>query len=214
LGGRIPVTVFDISVPISSDLPNYSGDPPFQIELWESMAAGAIADVRSLAMGVHTGTHIDAPAHFIPGGATVDQLSLEDCTGPCQVVDLRDIESPLIERAQLEGLIEPGVTRLLLHTRNSTLWRKREFDASFTALGKSGAELLIERGTRLIGIDYLSIAPFDDPVTVHRLLLGAGIVILEGLNLAAVPAGRYSLTCLPIKLAGAEGAPARAILTG
>jgi arylformamidase len=205
------MTYIDISVPISSELPTYSGDPPLHIELWQSMAKGAICDVRTLTMGTHTGTHVDAPAHFIPGGRTVDELSIDDCIGPVQIIDISSAPQGPVEVQQLEGL-DPEIPRVLLRTRNSVLWDKSTFDSSFTALSEPAAQLLVQKGIRLIGIDYLSIAPFGEPAPAHRDLLSAGVVILEGLNLSQVSAGRYTLICLPLKLRGAEGAPARAIL--
>jgi arylformamidase len=206
------MTYFDISVPLSSDLPVYSGDPQLRIELVQSMAKGAVADVRSLTMGTHTGTHVDAPAHFIQGGRTVDELRFDDCIGPAQVLDLSAENLGDIEPQQLAGALDPRVPRVLLRTRNSELWRKKTFDSSFTALSEPAARYLVDQGIKLVGIDYLSIAPFGAPAAVHRDLLNAGIVILEGLNLSEVPAGNYTLICLPLKLRGAEGAPARAIL--
>lgn len=203
---------FDISVPISSELPIYEGDPPTQIDLWEEMARGAQADVRSLRMGTHTGTHVDAPSHFLAGAPSVDMLDLDACIGPAQVLDLTGLAGERIDRADLKRGLFAGVTRLLLKTRNSELWQLRRFEPRFAALTEAAAELLVERGVRLVGIDYLSIGPSDDPGPVHRILLAAGVVILEGLDLSAVAAGPYTLACLPLRLLGAEGAPARAIL--
>jgi arylformamidase len=207
------VTLIDISVPISNTLPTYAGDPPIDLELWHSMARGDIADVRTLSMGVHSGTHIDAPSHFIPGGPTIDQIDLDACCGPAQVLDLSDSPQSPIDAAVIAQRLEPGVARVLLKTQNSRLWDRRDFDPNFLALAPDAAELLVQRNVRLIGIDYLSIAPSADPVTPHRILLSAGIVIVEGLDLARVAAGRYTLTCLPLRLADAEAAPARAVLT-
>jgi arylformamidase len=207
------VTVVDISVPLSKSLPTYEGDPPIDIRLAKSMAKGDLADVRTLDMGIHSGTHIDAPAHFIPGGRTIDQIDLETCHGPAQVLDLTSANVPIIGRAQIASALAPGVTRVLLKTTNSALWSRTQFDPAFIALAPDGADLLIERGVRLVGIDYLSIAPFNDPATVHRSLLSAGVVIVEGLNLLDVSAGQHNLECFPLHLAGAEAAPARAVLT-
>src|SRR5712692_2936448 len=113
---------FDISVPISDSLVTYAGDPPIHLDLWHAMAQGAIADVRTLSMGVHTGTHIDAPAHFLPGGASIDELDLETCFGPVQVIDLSVAGDLLIDRDSLETRLAGGVTRVILKTRNSALW--------------------------------------------------------------------------------------------
>jgi arylformamidase len=206
------VKYFDISVPISPALPIYDGDPPIEISLWGQMAQGAIADVRTLRMGLHTGTHVDAPAHFLPGADLIDRLDLEACYGPAQVVDLTQLGHALVTPADLDGRLIPGVPRVLIRTTNSALWRRQAFQPSFVALSEEAACLLVERGVRLVGIDYLSVAPAADPAPVHRILLSAQAVILEGLDLSVVPEGRYTLICLPLRLEGTEAAPARAIL--
>jgi len=206
--------IYDISLPISPDLPVWPGDPPVALTRVERIADGAQANVTRLEMGAHTGTHVDAPDHFLDDGRMVDRLDLSVLTGPCRVLHLPD-EVRLItaDELALAGLPE-GTERLLLRTRNSHLWRRteREFQADFTAISADGAEWLVARGVRLVGVDYLSVAPYDAPLDTHRILLRAGLVVLEGLDLSTVPGGSYTLYCLPLKLAGAEGAPARAIL--
>lgn len=204
-------TFYDISVPISPRLPIYRGDPPVAVELAHAMARGDLADVSRIDLGAHTGTHVDAPSHFLPGARTVDQLPLEALVGPCHVADLRGVHR--IGPADLERAAGSGGTeRLLLKTDNSALWSRLQFESTFAAVTVEGARWLADRGYRLVGIDYLSIAPFEDPAGPHRVLLEAGVVILEGLDLAAVEPGVYHLICLPLRLAGAEGAPARAVL--
>jgi arylformamidase len=206
------MTLFDISVPVSGSLPTYEGDPPISIVLAHEMAHGDIADVRSLNMGVHSGTHMDAPAHFIPGGRGIDEIDLDVCFGTAQVVDFSAREISLVGRAELSAALQADATRVLLKTSNSSLWQGKEFDRAFVGLAPDGAQFLVERGVRLIGIDYLSIAPFADPATVHRILLSAGVLIVEGLDLSHVDAGDYTLACFPLRLAGAEAAPVRAVL--
>jgi arylformamidase len=208
------MTLFDISVPLSESLPTYEGDPPISIVLAKAMARGDIADVRSLNAGIHSGTHMDAPAHFIPGGRTIDDIDLDVCFGPAQVIDLSTEEITTVGEKQLATAFRPGMTRVLLKTRNSSLWQRHEFDRTFVGLAPDGAQFLINNGVRLVGIDYLSIAPFTDPATVHHLLLGNGVLIVEGLDLARVTAGEYTLASFPLRIAGAEAAPVRAVLMG
>jgi arylformamidase len=206
------MTLYDISVPVSGSLPTYEGDPPINIHLAKEMAKGDLADVRLLNMGIHSGTHMDAPAHFIPGGRTIDEIDLDVCFGPAQVLDLSAMKIAVVGRAELSAQLRPGVIRILLKTSNSTLWQRHAFERQFVGLASDGAEYLVEQGVRLVGIDYLSIAPFNDPATVHRSLLGAGVLILEGLDLSGVSAGDYTIASFPLRLAGAEAAPVRAIL--
>ncbi len=203
---------YDISVPVAPSLPVYEGDPPTELALWQEMARGDLADVRALRMGVHTGTHVDAPAHFLAGGATIDRIELGACVGPALVLDLSAYQGELIGAAELAAVVPAGAERLLLRTRNSSLWQRPGFDPSFVALSEDAATLLVGRGLRLVGIDYVSIAPAADPGPVHRILLGAGVVVLEGLDLSGVAAGGYTLVCLPLRLQDAEAAPARAML--
>lgn len=183
------------------------------IDAWARIAQGALADVSCIALGTHTGTHVDPPCHFIPGGRTVDQLDLSVCTGRAEVVDCTAIEfGSLVDASTLEKNVPAGAERVLLKTRNSGLWQRESFEQDFIALSPDAAEWLVSHGVKLIGIDYLSIAPFKDPATVHRTLLGAEVIILEGLDLGAVQPGTHTLFCLPLRLQGLDGAPARAIL--
>lgn len=202
----------DVSVPIREGMPTYPGDPPVHIELASSIADGANANVSRLEMSSHTGTHVDAPAHFIPGGPGVDALPLDALIGPAYVVDARSLRGP-IDAAALHRLgIPDGETRLIFRTRNSDLWERSAFSADFIGLDAAAAATLVGRGVRLVGIDYLSIAPEGAPEPTHVELLAAGIVILEGLDLRSVPPGPYELVCLPLRVVGADGAPARAAL--
>ncbi len=206
--------IYDISLPLSPNLPVWPGDPPLDLHLLESMEAGAHANVSGLSTGVHIGTHVDAPHHFLNDGRTVEGLSLEALVGPCYVAQLPD-DIDGIDAEVLEGIpLAAGIERVLFGTRNSHLWGRGEtqFKKDFVALSEDGAEWLVGRKIKLVGIDYLSIAPFGDSEPVHNVLLKAGVVILEGLDLSRVLRGFYDLYCLPLKLVGAEGAPARAIL--
>lgn len=191
--------IIDISLPIGPDTPVWPGDPPVVVESVARVEDGDPADVSRLALGTHTGTHVDPPAHFLPGGTTVDNLSLDVLVGPAVVVDC---PAEPIDRGALESLAVPdGSTRLLLKTGG---------DAG--ALTPDGARWLVERGVRLVGADTLSIEPATDGYPVHRILLGAGVVIVEGLDLTAAGPGDYQLVCLPLRIAGGDGAPARAVL--
>jgi arylformamidase len=178
------------------------------------MDKGAHANVSALSSGVHIGTHVDAPHHFLNDGRTVEQLPLDTLIGPCYVAQLPD-DIDEITADVLEGIpLAQEVTRLLFGTRNSHWWGRGEgrFQTDFVAVSEDGALWLEKRNIRLVGIDYLSIAPYGDSVPTHTALLKAGIVIVEGLNLSEVPRGFYDLYCLPLKLVGADGAPARVIL--
>jgi arylformamidase len=212
--------IYDITLPVHPDLPTWPGDPPIVVERFVKKEDGAPNNVTRIAMCAHTGTHVDAQRHFLGGDVeTVDQISLKTLTGRVYVLDLPDeklITAKVLEKAE----IPPRTRRLIFKTRNSALWGEsagfpaHTFKEDFVAISPDGAEFLVERGVKLVGVDYLSVATYDDPVPTHEILLKAGIVIIEGLNLSEVSQGRYSLYCLPLKLAGADGAPARAILIG
>jgi arylformamidase len=208
--------VHDISVALSENTPTYPGDPGIEIEQWKSLAKGDSASVSFVHFGAHSGTHVDAPAHFIRGAAKLDSLPLEVLIGPAQLVEVPP-DCMIIDRSLVTAKVNPGTERVLFKTRNSAFWGDHAagFQTDFTHLDLPAAELLVDLGIRLVGIDYLSIERFKSPDhAVHLCLLSKGIVILEGLNLASVRAGNYELICLPLKLAGGEGdgAPARAVL--
>lgn len=204
---------FDITAPIRAAMPVYEGDPPVVLERAASIAAGDSANITRLAFGAHTGTHVDAPVHFIEGAASVDALPLDALIGPATVIDATRMDSD-IDAPALDALaIPPPATRLLFKTPNSALWDEPRFSPRFIGLLPDAAHALAGRGARLVGIDYLSVAPFRDPAPAHEALLRAGVVILEGLDLRRVDPGDYTLICLPLLIPGADGAPARAILT-
>ena len=208
------MTIYDISLTISPAMPVWPDDPVVELERIESMDDGAHVNVSRMSAGVHTGTHVDAPHHFLNDGRTVESLPLDVLTGPCYVAQMPD-DMDELSAETLGGLpIPPGTIRLLCGTRNSHLWARGEnvFQKDFVAVTEGGARWLVERGIRLIGVDYLSVAPFGESGPTHTILLRAGVVVVEGLNLSQVPRGFYDLYCLPLKLAGADGAPARAIL--
>jgi arylformamidase len=191
---------------------HWPGDPPFHIERIHDQLKGDIATVSRLTMGVHTGTHMDAPLHFLKDGVSVDQHPLEAVIGPARVIQIQDRVS--IRRAELEKHEIEARGRVLFKTANSDhLWGKDEFDEDFIFIAQDAAEYLAERGVRTVGVDYLSVGGFrQDAVETHETLLGAGIWIVEGLDLSGIEPGLYEMICLPLKLIDAEGAPARAVL--
>ncbi len=206
--------IHDVSVLVHEGMPIWPGDPKLSMRLASSIAKGGVANVTRIEMGAHTGTHMDAPFHFHANGYTVDKLPLDVLIGPCRVFDLTDLTGH-ITRAALEKCDLGAVTRALFKTRNSLRWANdnHEFDKGFVAIAADAAKHLVERGVKLVGVDYLSVEAFDSKsFPVHDTLLGAGVAIIEGLNLAGVSAGDYELIALPIKLKGADGAPARVVL--
>ena len=208
------MAIHDITVPIHPGMAVWPKDPGVSLPLARSLARGDGANVTRIEMGAHTGTNMDAPFHFVPAGAGIDQLPLETIIGPCRVFDLTGIPGH-IDRAAVEQCDLAGVTRALFKTRNSERWARGEtaFDPQFIAVVADGAQLLVERGVKLVGVDYLSVEPFGSKQhPVHHTLLGNNVIIIEGLNLNAVPAGDYELIALPLRLRGADGSPARVIL--
>lgn len=203
--------IIDISVPNGPTQHVYPGDPPPRIERAAAIAAGDPANVSLITMGSHTGTHVDAPYHFLDDGPRLGAVPLERMVGECVVLDLRG--RPAVDAAALRPApIRPG-DLVLCRTDNSWRWAKREFQRDFTYLTLDGAEVLLDRGARAIGMDYLSIERFGSrDFPVHRRVLGAGLFVIEGLDLRAVEAGRYTLVCLPLKFPDLDGAPARAVL--
>lgn len=206
----------DLTLPFGLAVPAWPGEPRPRLTRLSDMDKGDICNVTHLDFAVHYGTHLDAPIHFIRDGADVASLSLDVLMGPCVVARLPDAVHE-IGPMELEGLaIPPGCERLLLATRNSALWNTPDhaFFEDFTAFTPDGARWLVERGIRLVGIDYLSVQRFaDTEPTTHRILLGAGIVAVEGLDMRGIEPGEYDLACLPLKLIGADGSPCRVVLT-
>jgi arylformamidase len=200
--------LYDISVPVRPGMVIYPGDPEVVLERVESMAEGADANVSRLSLGVHTGTHLDAPLHFFDDAAGSEAFELETLVGRAAVVDATSLTGDIDEEA-LAGLEIPDwAERLLLKTANGQLWERETFSSEFVRLTGSGARHLVDRGVRLVGIDYLSIGDHE----AHRELLGNGVVALEGLDLRRVEPGEYRLVCLPLRVEGSDGVPARAIL--
>ena len=202
--------IYDVTLPISPALPVWPGDSPVSLERIRRMEDGAKNNLSHLACSVHAGTHVDAPLHFIADGADITSLSLDVLVGPVRVVAVTDADA--ITAESLARLDLSGVSRLLFRTRNSSLSRDR-FHEDFVGLALDAAQWLVEHGIRLAGVDYFSVERWGSDGSVHRALLGAGVAVVEGLDLRDVPPGDYMLFCLPMKLVGSEGAPARVILT-
>ena len=207
---------YDITVPLTNEMPTYPGDPGIQIRDWFTLANGDSANVTHLKFSAHTGTHVDAPAHFIEGAAQVESLPLESLIGKAQVIAVPDTALS-IDQAFLADHIARDVTRVLFKTRNSSFWHDHptQFRQDFTYLELQAAQFLVQRGVRLVGIDYLSIEQFGQKQhETHLALLSQGVVILEGLDLSAVPEDLYELICLPLRIRDGkgDGAPSRAVL--
>lgn len=210
----IPMEIYDISVPLSAATPTYSGDPGIEVKPWAELERGDPANVSLLHFGAHSGTHVDAPAHFIPGGLKVDALPLATLIGEVTVVEV-----PLNLLSISEEFVSNNcrTERVLFKTRNSSFWNNPEaaFRNDYTYLEAAAARRLTELGIKLVGIDYLSIEQYkSDSFETHQILLASGVVILEGVDLRKVSPGRYELICLPLRIAGGagDGAPARAVL--
>ena len=206
--------IIDITVPIHPGMLTYPDDPVVAIERTSDMRNGDVSNLSVLSMSTHTGTHVDPPIHFVEDGATVDTLALDTLVGPAHVVDMRGVGS--IGASELDALDLPAdVERLLFLTDWSARWAEPTpaFPDAVTAVSAEGAGWLVDFGIRLVGTDFISIETADDPTfPVHRALLGAGIAIVEGLDLRDVPVGRYALWCLPLKIHEGDGGPARVVL--
>jgi len=201
----------DVTVPLSAELPTFPGDPPFQMDATHRMGGGDSYNVSRMTLGTHAGTHVDAPFHFIEGGSTVDELVLEILIGKVRVVDLLGKDS--VERADLEALDLREDLRVLLKTRNSGLLRQPTFQEDYVYLSPDAATYLAQVGIKLVGFDYLSIEKLGSrDYAAHKALLEAGVVIVEGLDLSEIEPGEYDMVCLPLRIAGADGSPARVVL--
>ena len=201
--------IHDITAGISEDMVIYPGDPETRIKRVGKVEEGAPANISEYTFGSHAGTHIDPPFHLNSSGAKADEIALDALIGPAVVVEAvtEIINAAFIERQGLRG-----TERVLFKTRGSGLMKESRFSEDFTRLDKGAAEALVRLGVRLVGIDYLSVEFGDPGLPVHRTLLGAAVAILEGLDLSRIRPGRYELVCLPLKIIGGDGAPARAVL--
>jgi arylformamidase len=204
--------IFDISVPVANGSVVYPGNPEVRIEPHSELSRGASSNLSTISFGSHTGTHVDAPRHFFEAGSTVDRLPLNALIGPAKVIafgeDVMSITAALLQRESLQD-----AERVLIRTRNSAFVTDREFHPDFTYVAPDGAEYLAAIGVKLVGVDYYSVEQFHSGHhRTHRTLLERGIVIVEGLDLRDISPGDYAFACLPLRLEGLDGAPARAVL--
>ena len=203
--------LLDVSVPLGPGLPAYPGNPEFELQPVKRIADGGSSNVSRLVLGTHTGTHVDAPRHFFDSGEGVDALPMDLLIGRARVVDIQQRGGIGQKELAAAGLRED--LRVLLRTPNSALWNGDGFYKDYTHVTEEGARYLVDQGVKVVGIDYLSVEQFKKPgAPAHRALLGAGVVIIEGLNLADAEPGMYEMYCLPLRIAGGDGAPARVVL--
>jgi arylformamidase len=202
----------DVSVTLRSGMAHWPGNPPVDIRRQLNLARGDAANVSQLSMGSHTGTHMDAPLHFFADGQGLEEMDLEAVIGPARVIEITDSES--VRPAELEEHEIGAGERVLFKTRNSpAAWERGSFVEDFVYLSEEAADHLARRAVRCVGVDYLSIGGFHaDGAAIHRAILGAGIWVIEGLDLTGVAPGLYELICLPLRIASSDGAPARAVL--
>ncbi|MBI2465407.1 cyclase family protein [Candidatus Shapirobacteria bacterium] len=204
--------IYDVTLPIHKDMLVWEGDESVSIEQTATLAKDEVALTR-FSFGSHTGTHIDAPSHFLQNGKTLDKIPLNKLIGKCRVLDLTGIKH---QEIQVSDLSERNITkgdRILLKTGNFRLLRKATFPKKYISLSLEAAEFLVKKEVVLVGTDFLSIEKKANPNhPVHKALLSKGIVNVEGLNLENVPAGKYEMICLPLHVVGVDGAPARVIL--
>lgn len=207
------MTLYDISLTIAEDLPVWPGDPKIELKKISKIEEGEEANVTHISASVHIGTHVDAPDHFLGNGQTVENLPLDLLVGSAFVVEML-VDSQVSAVDLQSASIPEGTKRLLIKTANSQLWAEgvTEFKSDFIALEADAAAYLVNQGVEVVGVDYLSVAPFADPAPTHRTLLEAGVLIIEGLNLSGIEPGNYTLLCLPLKISGSDGAPARVLL--
>ena len=202
--------IYDISLSLSAECIRWVTSQPMELIERKRMSRGDANNSSSIYASAHAGTHVDAPFHFVPDGMTIEALPLDIFIGParvCAVEPGTHITAADVEKAGIQG-----ETRVLFKTRNSSLLQKGVYDPSFAAFSVDGAKALVDLGVGLVGLDYMSAAHADEQVPVHRAFLDHGVILLEGIDLSAVPPGRYELICPPVKLARADGAPCRALL--
>jgi arylformamidase len=208
--------IYDVTVPISARMPVWPGDRRVRVEQVQSISRGDAANVSRLHLNSHTGTHVDAPSHFLPQGLTVDRLPLDLLVGRAIVVDVEPGERLAITPLELASVQLPrDTTRVLIRTRNSLLWEGRvfEFERNYVHLSPKAGEWLVRRGIRLVGVDYLSVEALNtEQHQVHHTLLKSGVVIVEGLDLSRVPPGPCQMICMPLKIEDGDGAPARVVV--
>jgi arylformamidase len=203
--------LIDVTVPLDDSLPVYPGNTAFSIEAIKRIARGDSSNVSTLHMGAHSGTHVDAPRHFFDQAPGTEGLPLDMLMGRVRVVEVASRKG--IAREDFADVDLSEDVRLLIKTHNSRLWGSREFHPDFVGVSESGARFLVERGVKVLGVDYLSVEEFKKPgAPAHHILLGGGTIVIEGLNLLDVEPGIYDMVCLPLRIVGCDGAPARVVL--
>jgi arylformamidase len=203
--------LFDVSVPLDANLPTYPGNTPYSLQAVKRITRGDSSNVSTVHMSAHSGTHVDAPRHFFDKAPGVEALALEMLLGRARVIEITSRKG--IGADELAGLDLSEDIRVLFKTSNSRLWGSGAFQKDYVGVTETGARHLLEHGIKLVGVDYLSVEPFKKPgAPTHHLLLGAGIIVIEGLNLRDVEPGIYEMFCLPLALVGSDGAPARVVL--
>jgi arylformamidase len=203
--------LIDVSVPLDATLPTYPHNTPFSLEAVKRLARGDSSNVSTLHMSAHCGTHVDAPLHFFDDGAGAEALPLEILCGRVRVIEVTSRKAVAAEDFERLDLSED--IRLLIKTHNSRLWGDPTFHPDYVGVSESGARHLVEHGVKLVGVDYLSVEPYGTPGhPAHHVLLGAGTIVIEGLNLRDVEPGVYEMYCLPLAIVGSDGAPARVVL--
>jgi len=203
--------LIDVSVALDTSLPTYPGNTPFSLEAVKPIASGDSSNVSTIHLSVHAGTHVDAPRHFFDSGIGVDALPLEMLCGRTRVIEVTSRKAIAAEDLAAAHLSED--VRVLIKTHNSRLWGTAEFQKDFVGVTESGAKYLVEHGIKVVGVDYLSVEVFKTPgAPAHHTLLGAGTIVIEGLNLIDVEPAVYDMICLPLRVVGADGAPARVVL--
>ena len=204
--------LIDVSVLLRPGLPTYPGNQPFELEPVKRIARGDSSNVSKLVMGTHSGTHVDAPKHFFDDKPGVDSLPLDLLIGRARVIDV-PVRGGITEQHLAQAGLREDL-RVLLRTPNSALWNTHDgFHEDYTYLSDSGARYLVEQGVKVVGVDYLSVEQFHKPgAPAHHALLGAGVVIIEALDLSEADPGAYEMYCLPLRIEGADGAPARVVL--
>jgi arylformamidase len=205
--------IIDVTVPLDASLPVYPGDTPFTIEAVKRIARGDTSNVSTLHMSVHAGTHVDAPRHFFDDGPGAAALPVELLLGRARVIEIQSRTG--IGAEELATLDLSDDVRVLFKTSNSRLWGSPEFHTDYVGVTASGAEHLIAHGIKVVGVDYLSVEEFKKPgAPAHHILLGGGAIVIEGLDLRDVDPGIYDMVCLPLRIVGSDGAPARVLLRG
>jgi arylformamidase len=203
--------LFDVTVPLDAALPTYPHNTPFTLEAIKRLARGDSSNVSTLHMSAHAGTHVDAPRHFFDEGAGTEALSLDLLMGRARVIEVASRSGVSAEDLRAFDLSDD--IRVLIKTHNSELWGSPEFHTDYVGVTESGAKYLVEHGIKVVGVDYLTVEVFKNPgAPAHHALLGAGTIVIEGLDLRTVDAGIYDMICLPLRIVGSDGAPARVVL--